>query len=86
MAQRTAPTEKRNVIVAWIADKNTAGTIPNNDLDTIQRKFKGSLEIVRMRDGGIAIYTEPDAASPAFVDFMESRTPFKKQKLDRRNI
>jgi hypothetical protein len=78
---------ENHTVDAWVVNNAVAARIPNSDLDKIQRRFKGGLEIAKTRTGGIAVYAgTPGSTSADFEQFMEVYTPFEKQRLDIRRI
>jgi hypothetical protein len=86
MTNVTQSPNKRTVN-AWVVNEIVAARIPTSDLDKIQRRFKGGLQITKTQTDGIAIYsTAPDSTSAEFEQFMEVYTPFEKRRLDLRRI
>jgi len=87
MASKKKKATDEHTVDAWVADKEAAQQITSDDLDEVQKRFKGRLSINRMSDGRIAIYPDhPGGECAEFTAFMTASLLFNRRELDLRLI
>lgn len=76
-------TKKTDLPYSWTATPGESRKIPARDLEVLQDRFGGRLNIERTREGGIVITAKyPDRE--ALAEFMAKQTSFSPQRLERK--
>tara|TARA_B100000508_G_scaffold103091_1_gene81477 strand:- start:431 stop:673 length:243 start_codon:yes stop_codon:yes gene_type:complete len=55
--------------------------VPVADFESLQRRFRGRLEIIRLNDGGVRIYPDNSGDQTEFDAFMATQTNFTPQMM-----